>query len=442
MIRTRFAPSPTGYLHIGGVRTALFNWLYARQKGGQFLLRLEDTDATRNTPEAIAAIYEGLRWLGLDWDEGPEKGGPHGPYCQSERGAIYDEWFEKLLAADRVYQEDGAWRFRFKRQVVTLSDQICGEVAFDFQAQAAISPDMTLKRPDGSYIFHFTNVVDDLTMGITHVLRAEDHLSNTHKHLQLIEALGEPPPVYAHAPLILNGDGSKMSKRDTGAALKDYIEEGFLPAAVLNFTALLGWSPKDDSELLTLPELTERFSLAAISRSGAKCDLEKARWMNGEYLKALSPEALAEKAAHAFDRAGLPQGDRVLVAKLVQEKIRTFRDLKDWLPFFTEDAPPLSEPAHQKAFRKEGASALAQGIRQTLVDCADWTAPGLKAALATFAEAQGLKIGKVMFPTRVLTTGADHGPDLLPLLEYLGQARTVKRAEHILSTSAGLSSTS
>ena len=233
-IRVRFAPSPTGYLHVGGARTALFNWLFARHHGGVFVLRVEDTDAARNTAEAVQVIYEGLRWLGLDWDEGPEKEGAHGPYFQSRREAIYERYFEQLRAGGHLYEDGGAWRFRFRREVVEVDDLICGRVSFDF-ANLDIMPDMTIRRPDGSWIFHFVNVVDDAEMKISHVIRGEDHLSNTPKHIQLFQALGAEPPRYGHIPLILNPDGSKMSKRDKGASLSSYVEGGYVSEAVRNY---------------------------------------------------------------------------------------------------------------------------------------------------------------------------------------------------------------
>jgi glutamyl-tRNA synthetase len=269
-LRTRFAPSPTGYLHVGGARTALFNWLYARQHGGTFVLRVEDTDEARNTEAARAAIFEGMKWLGLKW-EGPGNEGECGPYYQSQRSDIYLEWFEKLVAADRVYEDEGAWRFRFERKPITMNDMVCGEVTIDYTDESN-TPDMVVRRSDGSFVFHFVNVVDDLTMGITHAIRGEDHLMNTPKHLQLFEAFGAAPPQYAHLPLILNGDGSKMSKRDEGAALGDYPKQGFLPGAVANFLALLGWSPKDESEIFSAEELIQKFSLDAVNRAPARFD--------------------------------------------------------------------------------------------------------------------------------------------------------------------------
>ena len=231
-VRTRFAPSPTGYLHIGGARTALFNWLFARKMGGTFILRIEDTDNARNTEEATRAIFTGMEWLGLDWDEGPMKGGDCGPYFQSQRNDIYDAYFKKLQDAGRVYEDEGAWRFRFDRsKPVTFHDLICGDITIDYR-DASNTPDMAIRRADGSYIFHFVNVVDDIEMKMTHVIRGEDHIMNTPKHIQLFEAFGVTPPVFAHMPLILNQDGSKMSKRDVGAALGTYPEEGFLPEGV------------------------------------------------------------------------------------------------------------------------------------------------------------------------------------------------------------------
>ena len=229
-VRVRFAPSPTGYLHIGGARTALFNWLFARHTGGTFVLRIEDTDRSRNTAEATQVIYDGLRWLGLDWDEGPQVGGDFGPYFQSERNEIYERYLAKLSGDGHTFEDQGAIRFRSPREHVVVDDIICGKIEFDL-TNPETHPDMTIRRPDGSWIFHFVNVVDDIEMKITHVIRGDDHLSNTPKHIELYRALGAEPPRFAHIPLILNHDGSKMSKRDLGASITTYIEDGYLPEA-------------------------------------------------------------------------------------------------------------------------------------------------------------------------------------------------------------------
>ncbi|HEX8279840.1 MAG TPA: glutamate--tRNA ligase family protein, partial [Chthoniobacterales bacterium] len=229
-IRVRFAPSPTGYLHIGGARTALFNWLFARHHGGTFILRVEDTDKARNTEEAAAAIYDGLRWLGLEWNEGPQVGGNFGPYFQSQRDDIYARYLAKLQDAGHTYDDNGATRFRSQREHVRVDDIVCGSIDFDL-TNPETHPDMTIRRPDGSWIFHFVNVVDDIEMRVSHVIRGEDHLSNTPKHVELYRALGAEPPRFAHIPLILNKDGSKMSKRDIGASLNTYTEGGYVPEA-------------------------------------------------------------------------------------------------------------------------------------------------------------------------------------------------------------------
>src|SRR5690606_28875557 len=246
---TRFAPSPTGYLHIGGARTALYNWLYAKRFGGKFILRVEDTDAERSTVDSMQVILDGLRWLGLDWDEGPGVGGPCGPYAQSERRSVYDARLSALESAGLVYEDEGAVRFRVPDKPFIVRDVVCGDVSvnlkeqgsrrFDAETRQEVSanPDFVVRRPNGDYIFHFVNVVDDIEMGITHVLRGEDHLSNTPKHLALFEAFGAAPPVYAHIPLNLNPSGTKMSKRDQGALIHEYQESGFLPAAVNNYMA-------------------------------------------------------------------------------------------------------------------------------------------------------------------------------------------------------------
>src|SRR6266513_2740364 len=286
-IRVRFAPSPTGYLHIGGARTALFNWLFARHHGGKFVLRIEDTDKTRNTEEAAAAIYEGLRWLGLDWDEGPHVGGDFGPYLQSERTEIYERHLKKLQDAGHIFEDQGALRFRSPREHVVVDDVVCGKIDFDL-TNPGTHPDMTVRRPDGSWIFHFVNVIDDIEMKISYVIRGEDHLSNTPKHIELYRALDATPPHFAHIPLILNRDGSKMSKRDEGARVATYIEQGYAPEAVRNYLCLLGWSPKDNREKIDIEEVVKLFELEKINRRNAAFDLGKPEAAG--HLKALREE--------------------------------------------------------------------------------------------------------------------------------------------------------
>src|SRR5687767_2097402 len=291
-VRVRFAPSPTGFLHIGGARTALFNWLYARHTGGTFILRIEDTDAARNTQEAVEVILDGLRWLGLHWDEGPLTGeatgaskGDRGPYFQSQRRDNYQRRVEALLSRGLAYEQDGAIKFKMQREPVVIPDLVVGNVTRELTDREKLDPDFVIVRSDGQPVFHFVNVVDDLDMGISHVIRGEDHLSNTAKHIALFRAFGVEPPKYAHIPLILNIDGTKMSKRDRGASLSTYMDEGFVAAAVVNYLCLLGWSPKDNREKLPLNEVIQRFDLPQILRHNAKFDMDKLEWLAGEYLR-------------------------------------------------------------------------------------------------------------------------------------------------------------
>ncbi len=429
-VRTRFAPSPTGYLHVGGARTALFNWLFARKQGGVFVLRVEDTDEARNTEEARQAIFDGMSWLGLDWDEGPDKGGNFGPYYQSQRKEIYDTWFAKLVAAGRVYEDAGAWRFRFERKPVTMNDLVCGEVTIDYRDESN-TPDMVVKRSDGSYVFHFVNVVDDLEMEITHVIRGEDHLMNTPKHLQLIEAFGGKAPQYAHIPLILNPDGSKMSKRDAGAAVGDYPRQGFLSAAVVNFIALLGWNPKTEQEIFTLAELVETFSLENVNRSPGRFDLEKCKWVNQQHLLGVSLEDFAAAARPFVAAAGLPIPENYLaVIAAVKDKVRLFSDVPAAVDFLLKEDFEYDEEAAAKVRGNPAAGGLLSALAAAFEALSEWSADAAKAALSETATAAGAKPGLLMFPLRVALSGRAHGPDLGDVLNLLGKDRCVARVRH------------
>lgn len=431
MIRTRFAPSPTGYLHVGGARTALFNWLYARKHGGKFILRVEDTDKERNTEEARQAIFDGMSWLGLDWDEGPERSGdfqspaPSESYYQSQRQPIYDEYFEKLLAADRLYKDGDAYRFRFDRKPVTMNDLVCGEVTIDYR-DASNTPDMVVKRSDGSYVFHFVNVVDDLEMKISHVIRGEDHLMNTPKHLQLIEALAAEPPQYAHIPLILNADGSKMSKRDAGAAVGDYPRQGFLSEAVVNFIALLGWSSKSDDEIFSLTELIDRFSLEGINRAPGRFDLEKCKWVNQQHIAKISNEEFAELARPFVESEKLPINDDYLtVITAVKEKVRLLSEVPPAINFLLTDEISYDPEATEKAKSNPNSASL-PALADHMAGMNEWSADAAKEAIAEVAKANGSKPGQLMFPTRVALSGRAHGPDLGDILRFSGKRKRFK----------------
>ncbi|MGC6427286.1 MAG: glutamate--tRNA ligase [Akkermansiaceae bacterium] len=428
-VRTRFAPSPTGHLHVGGARTALFNWLFAKKHGGTFVLRVEDTDAARNTEEARKAIFEGMEWLGLDW-EGPSWNGKNneghsGPYFQSERSSIYELYFQKLLSAGRVYEDDGAWRFRFERKPITMNDLVCGEVTIDYRNEEN-TPDMVIRRSDGSFVFHFVNVVDDLTMGINSVIRGEDHLMNTPKHLQLFEAFGEKPPAYAHIPLILNTDGSKMSKRDEGAALDDYQKKGFLPDAVNNFMALLAWSPKDNEEIFSTEELIEKFSLEGVNRSPGRFDSEKCRWVNQQHLLGMDASKFIATAKPLVDEAVSPA-----MLTSIQEKVSLLSDIPDAVSFYIDSDFSVSEEALERVRKNEAAPMLLSLLARDLEALNAWS--DAKAQIGTTAKAHGAKPGQLMFPLRVALSGKTGGPDLGDLLEILGRSESIRRINRLAS---------
>ena len=443
--RVRFAPSPTGYLHIGGARTALFNWLYARHTGGTLVLRIEDTDAARNSQEAVDVILKGLRWLGLDWDEGPltaDATGPckgdRGPYFQSQRKAHYTARVEDLLARGLAYEHEGAIKFKMTREPITIPDLVVGDVVRPLTDREQLDPDWVLVRSDGQPVFHFVNVVDDLEMGITHVIRGEDHLSNTAKHIALFRAFGVEPPRYAHIPLILNGDGSKMSKRDKGASLTTYLDEGFLPEAVDNYLCLLGWSPKDNLEKIPLSEVVERFDLPQILRHNAKFDFEKLLWLQGEYCRELAPERFHELAGHALTQAGVDI--HALDANYVQAalatcrgKIKTFAELPAYAGFYFREDIAYDPEGATKAFIPENKPRL-EKVRDAFDALAAFDAAGIEAALKATAVGLGVKVGALIHPTRLAVTGHPHGPSLYHLLEVLGKDRVRHRIEKALGS--------
>ena len=436
-VRVRFAPSPTGYLHIGGARTALFNWLYAKHTGGTLVLRVEDTDRARNTEEAARAIYDGLQWLGLDWDEGPNAGGNFGPYFQSERESDYQSYLDKLRAAGRVYDDAGSIRFRFTREKVVVDDIICGRIEFDMTSPET-NPDMTIRRPDGSWIFHFVNVIDDTEMKISHVIRGEDHLSNTPKHVQLYRALGVTPPHFAHIPLILNKDGSKMSKRDQGASLNTYIEGGYLPEAVRNYLCLLGWSPKDNREKIEIDEVVRLFALEKIHRKNASFDLDKCTWLNGEYVRELGDDRFHNLARQALERAGIDLAkfppDYVRAAlETCKGKFKIFSELLGYCGFYFKDDFEYNPDGAAKHFVSENRPHLL-AVREAFAAVENFDATNLEAALKATAGQRDVKVGVLVHPTRLAVTGSNAGPSLYHLLEILGKEKVLARLDRALTS--------
>ena len=434
-VRVRFAPSPTGSLHIGGARTALFNWLYARHAGGRFVLRIEDTDKSRNTAEAVQAIHDGLRWLGLDWDEGPDAGGDYGPYFQSQREPIYQRYLDRLQAAGRIYEEEGSVRFRFAREKITVADLICGDVEIDM-TDPATNPDMTIRRRDGSWIFHFVNVVDDIEMRISHVIRGEDHLSNTPKHIQLYRALGVTPPRFAHIPLILNKDGSKMSKRDQGASLGGYIDLGYSPEAVRNYLCLLGWSPKDNREKLDIQEVIRIFDLKNINRKNAAFDLDKCTWLSGEYLREIDGETFQQRAREALVRAGIdlaPFSPAYIRAAIetCRGKLKIFSELPAYAGFYFKKEVQYDAEAAAKQFTPENRPRI-EAVRAAFAALEEFSAAAIETALKATAAALGVKVGLLVHPTRLALTGAPAGPSLYHLIEVLGKEEVLRRIDTAL----------
>ncbi|MGA1205193.1 MAG: glutamate--tRNA ligase [Opitutales bacterium] len=450
-VRVRFAPSPTGFFHIGSARTALFNWLYARHTEGRFILRIEDTDAARNTDEALQVLLEGMRWLGMDWDEGPEVGGEYGPYFQSQRGDIYKEYLARLEAAGRTYERDGAVFFRLEGERYTEFDQYHGKEIEKVRAEAveiddairgkvvrAEDKDFVIFRSDGSPTFHFVNVVDDITMKITHVIRGEDHLSNTSKHVELFKAFGVESPQFAHLPLILKdpkmGKG-KMSKRDKGSLIEEYQQRHFLPAAVRNAIALLGWNPGDDREIMSIGEIIEAFDIKDIQKGAARFDEAKMAHLNFQYLKELPVESYAWFARPVLTSKGLIKDDhsedhlqRVLA--LCQEKITSLEALPEFCGYFFSDDYPVNEKTAAKVTGKGNPAELAAQVIEALepVGADKWTVESIEAAFSALATAHGQEKPFMWWPlTRFAVSGLGSGPDFLPMLEVMGKDLVLRR---------------
>ncbi|MCX6997670.1 MAG: glutamate--tRNA ligase family protein [Kiritimatiellaeota bacterium] len=435
-VRTRFAPSPTGQVHIGNLRAAIYNWLYARHAGGQCLLRIEDTDRERSTPAAVQAVLEALAWLGLTADEPP--------LYQSARTAAHLAAAEDLLRRGRAYKADKGGTgqgecvlFRMPGTDMHFHDEIKGDLA----KPAADLQDFVIVRSNGTPVFHLANVVDDIAMRVTHVIRGDDHVENTFRHVALFQALGAPAPKYAHLPMIVNAQGKPYSKRDGAAYVGDFRAKGYLPAALLNYLALLGWSPGDDRELLSRDELVRLFTLERVQSSPAQMDPVKLQWMNGEYMRAL-PRAEREAACRAVLEArglwndALPADYLGRVLEVLQERVKLFTDIAAAGYFFTEDYP-YDEAAVQKRLRKPGAREALAAARSVYAALTDFSAAATEKALRDLAAARGASFGDWVHPVRVAVSGTAIGPSLFHLLEVLGQARTVQRMAKTLEKFGG-----
>lgn len=452
-VRVRFAPSPTGFFHIGSARTALFNWLYARHRGGTFVLRIEDTDVARNTEEALRVLLEGMRWLGLDWDEGPDVGGDAGPYFQSQRRTIYEDYLAKLKEKGRTYEKDGALWLRLEGERYQEYDAFHGKEIEKVRSEPVIigdavrgrverreETDFVIVRKTGEPVFHFVNVVDDLAMGITHVIRGEDHLSNTSKHVELYRAFGVEPPVFAHIPLILKESGSgKMSKRDKGALIEEYQRRRFLPAAVRNYICLLGWSPKDDREKLPMDALIERFDFSGINRGNARFDEKKLIALNSEYLRELPIGTFAWMARPVLTEHGVLGENEEFdedyfqsVMALCQEKTRSLEELPDYCRYFFRDDYPEEEKTAAKIEKKGNPREALENVLPAIESVSGFTADDLKAALEERADSRGEKVTQYFPILRFAVSGRASGPDLFPMLEVLGRDCVLRRVKKFI----------
>ena len=471
-VRVRFAPSPTGYLHVGGARTALYNWLFARANGGTLILRSDDTDLERNTPEYGADILDSVRWLGLDWDEGIEVGGPHGSYRQSERLNRYQEVAQRLVAEGKAYHsfatsqqldefrrktreqgvapaydgrhepdaeevrsrieagEEATVRFQVPRPgSTTFEDVVRGDVTFDHSQV----DDFVILRSNGTPTYHLASTVDDVDYGITHVIRGEDLLSSTPKHVLLTEAMGADPPTYAHLSLLMGPDGKKLSKRHGDTAVAAYRNSGHLPEALVNYLALLGWNPGEDDTVLPLDEMVRRFDLGAVSRNPAIFDTDKLEWMNGVYVRELSTEQFVDAAIPWIeDDLGRPldaeeRTSIVAIAPHVQERAKLMTEVPGQVKFLLVDAVEFDETSWRKVMSKDEVPDVLDAASAALKEAETWDTASIEAALRTMLSERELSARKGLQPIRVAISGSSVSPPLFESLEVLGRERTLVR---------------
>jgi glutamyl-tRNA synthetase len=411
-MRLRFAPSPTGVLHIGGARTALYNWLLARGSGGEFVLRIEDTDRERSTPENVEQILEALRWLELDWDEGP--------LSQWERREQHSEAVRQLLESGAAYEDEGAVRFRVPDEgEITFHDAVLGDVTNPYSA----IDDFVIQRSDGSPLYNLAVAVDDRDMGITHVVRGQDHVSNTPRQLMLLRALGAEPPLYAHIPLLHGPDGKKLSKRHGAASVQEVRDQGYLPEAVRNYIALLGWGYDETTTLMSTDELVERFALERVSKNPAVFDEQKLRWMNGRYMRDLHPPDLQARLEEFHGRSiPLP------IVEISQEKMQTLRDFDD-LAGPLLDRPTEYDP---KAWEQWGRSPHLRAVRDELANLDPWDVLVIEPTLRQLVDELGVKPKEIFQPIRVALTGRTVSPGIFESVAALGREETLARLDNAL----------
>ena len=463
--RLRFAPSPTGYLHIGGARTALFNWLWARHTGGTFVLRIEDTDRGRSTQEAVQAILEGMRWLGMDWDEGPEVGGPHGPYFQTERLDLYRAYAERLIREGKAYacyctkEELDAQRkqaeaekrqFRYpgtcrdkpydrsRRHVIRIRMPEEGATTFHDLVKGSITTphdtiqDEVILRSDGVPLYNFGALVDDVEMKITLVARGDDHVNNTARQILMYQALGLTPPAFAHLPMILGADKARLSKRHGATSVTAYRDMGYLPHAVVNYLVRLGWS-HGDQELFTLDELVRHFDLKDVGATAAVFGPDKMLWVNEQWIQRLTIPELARAALPFFQAAGLPAEDDAKlhhVCQVAQKRAKTLRDVVEGTRYYY--APIALDPKAREKFLTPAARPILQAIRDGIAALPALDLEPLERIFHDAAESRALALGKVAQPVRVALTGGTASPGIYDVVQILGREETLSRLDDAL----------
>jgi glutamyl-tRNA synthetase len=480
VVRTRFAPSPTGYPHVGNMRSALFAWLFARHNGGVFIVRIEDTDVARKVEGAVEGILDGLRWLGLDWDEGPQAGGDFGPYFQSQRLELYQEAAQRLVSRDDAYycycsserlKEMRAEQVRRKQPpgydrrcrelsqeerqkkekegitpVVRFKTPLTGETRFhdiiwgDVVFKNATLDDMVLLKSDGYPTYHLANIVDDHAMEITHVLRAEEWLSSTPRHVLLYDAMGYQPPEFAHLPMLLGPDRSKLGKRHGAVSITDYRDQGYLPEAMMNFLALLGWSLDDRTELMSRQDLIDSFNLERVSKTAAVFNREKLEWMNGVYIRKLGPEDFLELAVQSLEAGLPPEIERPLlidyvrqIAPLVQERVKTLVDVPALTRFFFMDCLEYDVTLLIPKNMDTGSTRRALEVsRQRLEGLPSFDAESLEGLLRPLAVELELKAGQLFGALRTAVTGQKAAPPLFQTMAVLGRETCLVRIEQAL----------
>lgn len=433
-VRVRFAPSPTGHIHIGNIRTAVFNWLFARHHDGKFLIRIEDTDAQRSTPEAVLAIFDAMQWLGMDYDETP--------IYQSRRMEQYRETAIELVKKGFAYREDkgGTGRgeclvFRMRGEDISFQDEIRGKLC----KKAEDIKDFVILRSDGTPVFHLANVVDDIFMGITHVIRGDDHMENTFRHIALFRALEAEAPRYAHLPMIVNAIGKPYSKRDGAAYIGEFRDAGFLPDTMFNFLALLGWSPGNDIEIMTRQEMIQYFELARVKPSPARFDMKKLEWMNNKYICMLPLNKFIEYAKQASSKVerGLDTSSEYFqrVCALLQSRTNTFDDVRQWGYFFTERIY-YDEASVQKTLKKPEMRNILLQLK-TLLETIEFTVLSIENAIHQVEQTYSIPQGKLNLPIRVAVTGISRGAGLYETMELLGKKRCIERLDYAIANLCG-----